>query len=244
MELGDLGNPAKTVVFRLNERNRLAARVIDDYVKKHAAMDVGVGVVGLIPGASLPALVTAIGLQAPVIYQPMARKLARIYSASPEEIENAEWDLVLPSALVYTAGLDIAADFGGEFLMQIAGELVLEAGFGAAVSTLIPIVGAFVGAGLDYAIATKMTRRVGRMVSVYFQNGAAWVGDKKLTYERSKELSNDLDDVRRDVRSVRETLIRNVKSYVDVMRGAMSTEQIQQVLRSKGIPDDLIADAL
>jgi hypothetical protein len=206
-------------------------------------MDVGVGLIGLIPGAAIPALVTAIGLQAPVIYQPLARKLARIYIASPEELEDVQSDIVLPNAFVYTAGLDIAADFGVEFIASIAGELVVEAGLGS-LATFVPIVGAFVGASLDYVIATKMTRRVGKMVSIYFQNGAHWLGDKGKTYEASKAASDDLNTIRTDLSPVRQSLLRNVRSYVDVMREAMTNDQIRKALRAKGIPDDLISDAL
>jgi hypothetical protein len=241
--MAEWDDPAKLTLFRLEDRNRAASAIIDRYVNAHGVMDVGVGLIGLLPGAAIPALVTAIGLQAPVIYQPLARKLARIYLAPPEDLEDVQSDIVLPSALVYTAGLDIAADFGVEFIANIAGELVIELGFGS-LATFIPVVGAFVGATLDYVIATKMTRRVGKMVSIYFQNGAHWVCDKRKTYEVSKTAPDDLNAIRTDIRTVRESQLRNVKSYVDVMKPAVTNDQIRQALRAKGIPDDLISDAL
>lgn len=70
-------------------------------------MDVGVGLIGLIPGAAIPALVTAIGLQGPVIYKPRARKLANIYLAAPEDLYSVNDDIIEIN-LALNAGLDIA----------------------------------------------------------------------------------------------------------------------------------------
>jgi len=82
-----------------------------------------------------------------------------------------------------------------------AWEMIGEAGTGAAAS-FIPIVGSVVAAGLDYVIATKMTDRVGKMLSIYFQNGCKWRGNQHDTYNDAKNLTGSLNDIRREMPDV------------------------------------------
>lgn len=243
MSTPDFGNPAAMAVYRLHDRNQAAQDVIDNYVTAHAGVDVLLGLAGFIPipGAAAAALVAAIGLQAPVFYQPLARKLAKIYTASPDQLEAAQDDIV-GGVVVQTVIADLVADFGIEFMGMIAGEVLAELGFGAAVGIWIPVIGGFIAAGLDLAIATTMTNRVGRMVAIYFQNGGEWVGSKKATYELAKGLT-DLSEVQR-IDTVRESTLAGIRQMIDMMRLGMTTEQIRVALRSKGIPDDLIDEAL
>jgi hypothetical protein len=65
------------MVERLREADDIVAR----YTRRHIGIDVVIGVAGLtpIPGAAPAALVASIGLQTPVIYQPMARAIAELY---------------------------------------------------------------------------------------------------------------------------------------------------------------------
>ena len=234
----DLGNPTVGAIYRLEERNRIASEFIRGYANKHAAMDVVVGLVGLIPGLSIPALAGSIAAQSPIIYQPLARDLAKIYMAQPGELEAAKADVV-GRVSVQTGVCDVAADFGTEFMMKIANELLMEAGFGVMGAMFIPVIGGAVGAALDYLIATQMTWRVGTMVSIYFQNGGKWVGDRKRTFELAKEMTGsmhvgvsdvldgkfkdhtprvDLNDIRKDVPSVRENVLKNLREMVSMMR--------------------------
>jgi hypothetical protein len=111
----DISNPTVNTLARLDERNRIARDFISSYANKHAAMDVVVGLVGLIPGLSIPALAGAIAAQSPVIYQPLARDLAKIYMAEPGQLEGAKEDIVHRVAF-QTGVLDVAADFGAEFM--------------------------------------------------------------------------------------------------------------------------------
>jgi hypothetical protein len=237
-----LGTPESFTVFRLEERNRIAQNLITQYSNRHAGMDVALGVVSLIPGAAIPALITAIGLQAPVIYQPLARRLAAVYLASPDELNQAQDDEVADGT-IETAMVDIVNEFGLDFIKEIAMELVVELGLGAAAATFIPFLGAVVAAGLDYKIATMMTERVGRMVSIKFQNGGVWVGSKRETYETAKGMTGDLDSVRQ-MPSVRRTMLKNLRLIVDMMKETMDPEQIRRALRNKGVPGDLIDEAL
>lgn len=243
MGIGDLGNPAAMVPLRLEDRNKIAQQLIDEYKVKHGAMDVGVGLVGLIPGAAIPALVAAIAMQSPVIYQPLARKLAQVYLASPGDLEKATANIVYPGA-EWDIILSIGADFGGEFIQQIALDMLADVGVGAA-ATLIPVIGAFVAAGLDYVIATKMTKRVGQMVSIYFQNGARWHGTQRDTYDVAKKLAGGLSEIRREIPEVRASLRRTIGPMIEMMRsGGMTNEQIRQALLGQGVPADLIEEAL
>jgi hypothetical protein len=260
----DINNPTVNTLTRLDERNRIARDFITSYANKHAAMDVAVGLVGLIPGLSIPALAAAIAAQSPVIYQPLARDLAKIYMAEPEQLRGAKEDIV-HALTVQTGTLDVAADFGTEFMLQIASELLTEAGWGVLGAMFIPVVGGAVGAGLDYLIATQMTWRVGTMVSMYFQNGGRWVENQRHTFELAKEMTGsihvgvsdlldgkfknhtpraDLNEIRQAVPAVGQNLLTNVRRLVSMLRGATSDDKIRDILRSQGIPIDLIDAAL
>ena len=71
----------------------------------------------------------------------------------------------------------LAAEFGMEFLKEIATDLLVEGGFGFLLSAL-PVVGIAASAALDMSIAATMTWRVGTMTSIYFQNGHRWVENR------------------------------------------------------------------
>ena len=70
-----LSSEMPNCVFGLEQRNKAAPQVITSYAIKHAAMDVGNGLAGLIsiPGAAAAALIGAILAQAPLVYGPMTR---------------------------------------------------------------------------------------------------------------------------------------------------------------------------
>jgi hypothetical protein len=252
------------VVFELEQRNARAQAIIAKYAKLHAGMDVAVGIFGLLPGLAIPALVGAIAAQAPVIYIPMAKEIAAVYLASPDDIKDGTQHIVL-HGLLQTSALDVASEFGTEFMMQIGFEIIAEAGLGVIGALAIPVMGGAVGAALDYLIATQMTWRVGTMVSIYYQNGGSWLGSQKDTYKRSKEMSGsfgksiadiidykksqqvprvDLDSIRSDVPEVRQSQLRNLRMFVSLMKDSMSNDQIRASLTQRGVPADLIRDVL
>jgi len=206
-------------------------------------MDVGIGIVGLVPGAALPALALAIGAQAPVIYQPLVKKIGSVYLSPPQDVVSAQLDM-LPIMTVATGGVDITADFGINFVAEKAKEFIAEIGFGAAAGTWVPVVGGLIAAGLDWKIGTAMTRCVGRMASIYFQNGKQWSGSKRDTYEAAKNMTGDLNEIRKNMSDVRASLLKGVLAMVQMMRKHMTKEQIRDALRSQNVPDDLIDDAI
>jgi uncharacterized protein (DUF697 family) len=255
-----VSRPALGTIYRLEERNRIASDFIRSYANRHAKMDVAVGLLGLIPPLGIPALAGAIAAQSPLIYRPLASDLAKIYMAQPGDLEDVQKKIV-HTISVETGLCDIAADFGAEFMMQIAGELLTEAGWGVLATMCVPVVGGAVGAALDYLIATQMTWRVGTMVSMYFQNGGEWVESQKHTFKLAKEMTGsmhvgvgdlldgkfknhtpriDLNDIRKNVPSARENLLRNVHGMVTMLRAAANDKRVREILQSQGIPLDLV----
>jgi hypothetical protein len=176
-----------SIISNIEEKNARAQEVIRRYARDHALMDIGIGVVSLVPGAGIPAIVGAIALQSNVIYKPMAKELAAIYLAETDTYTDQLGEV----ASVATVALEFAQEFAIEFLSECAFELVTEAGLGG-LATLIPIGGAFVAAGLDYLIAQMLTWRVGTMTSIYFQNGGQWIDSRKTTMGIAKEMSGGL----------------------------------------------------
>lgn len=237
------GNGLDTTPCELEKRNLLCDGLIKQYSHTHGVMDVAIGAVGLIPGAALPALALAIGAQAPVIYQPLVRKIGSVYQAPPQDVACAQIDM-LPVMTAATGALDIAADFGVNFIIEMAKEFIAEIGFGAAMGAAIPIVGGIVAAALDWKVGNEMTRCVGRMTSIYYQNGARWSGSKRDTYEAAKNMNGDLNGIRRNMNDVRASLLKGVLAMVQMMRKHMNKAQIREALRSQNVPDDLIDDAL
>jgi uncharacterized protein (DUF697 family) len=259
-----LDHPVPLTVFRLEERNSRAQEIIKDFAKLHAGMDITVGLVGLIPFMAIPALIAAIAAQSPLIYQPMAKKIASVYLATPEELRVGTGEIVL-KGLMETSALDLAGEFGTEFMMHIASEIVMEAGLGILGALCIPFIGGAVGAALDYTIATQMTWRVGTMVSIYYQNGGTWLESQESTFKRAKLMAGsfgktrddlinykknqsaprvNLNSIRNEIPAIRQNQLRSLKMLVDLMRNSMNQDQIRASLSNQGVPADLIHDVL
>jgi hypothetical protein len=258
---GGLDTSAFRTLTQLEERNRIANATIKRYADRHAAMDVAIGGFGFF-GLAIPALIIAIGAQSPVIYKPLARDLAIIYDSGLDEQTNN----IVRDNLLFTGAADIANEFGSEFLQSIAPELLSEAGFGVLFG-LIPFVGGIVGAALDYAIATVMTWRVGTMVAIYYQNGGAWVGDRKHTLQLAKKMTGnfggglddlvsrfrhknpqpinvDLNSIPAEIPQVFESQVRSLRPFVDMLLKAANSDFVRSQLHAKGIPTSVIDGVL
>jgi len=227
-------------------------------------MDVGVGVISLIPGAGIPAILGAITLQSKVIYKPMAADLAAVYLRETDSYTDRLGNI----ASAATVGMEFAQEFALEFLAEQTQELLLDAGLGA-LATFIPLVGAFVGAALDFLIAQMMTWRVGTMTSVYFQNGAEWVGSRKSTMEIAKELTGglhvsffdfisgmaaareqarnvrvDLNEIPRRVPDVKQSAVRNIMPLIRGFADKLPRHVVRESLLAMGLPPFLVESAL
>ena len=172
-------------VYNMDERADQATTVISSYVAKHTAMDVAIGILGtFIPFGGLASMGVSIAAQAPVIYQPMVKDLAKIYSKSPDKTTTG----IVAGAIVVGGIGDavseaiseyLSSEFGQEFLLEILGEIAPELTVGLAAGAL-PLVGGVVGAALDAILAATLTWQVGTMTSMYFFNGEVWIGGSKL----------------------------------------------------------------
>lgn len=233
-------------LFNLSERNRQAEQAIRDYARGHAAADIGIGILGtFIPGATIPALIASIAGQAPLVYQPMSKRLAAIYSATPDQVTKR---IVVESAVMGGLG-DLSAELGSEFMSEIAAELFQEAGWGVLVS-VIPGIGGMIAAGLDATIAATLTWRVGTMVAIYHQNGG-WIQNRHATYGRAKKMVGklspmtddrvNLDDIPQKNEEVLERQLAVVKELISMMLSVSAgRDQIRAALMQKQIPQKLI----
>jgi|GEM_PF-6575607 len=187
--------------------NRLvrATAIIDRFSSRHIKIDIGIGVVGIIPGMGIAALLGAIGIQGPIIYQPMVREIGRLYEHGPDEALRRMED---GGGLVGGAA-DLAAEFGVAFMKESAREVITDQGIGFALAW-IPLVGGLVAAGLDAIIARKVTRLVGAMAVIYYENPAGWLAS------------------RRNTRAV-------VRAAFKTSPAATVPEIVQQILRAQGI---------
>jgi len=236
-----------TAVYGLEDRNRMVRVVIQDYAVCHAAADVAVGLAGLfIPGGGLAAMAASIAGQVPLVYRPMAAKISAIYQAEPNEVT----DSIVQVGGIVGAGADLVADF----LSEIAGELIQEVGSGSLLAAL-PVLGSIFAAGLDAAIGATLTWRVGTMVSIYWQNGGEWVGDRRTTYEIARRLVGkisptvddrvSLDGIAQSVPQVMQRQIDFVKSMARTLLAAETPRtMIRDLLIKQGIPIDLVDLAL
>lgn len=243
--------------FDFPERNRLATAAIEKYAVTHATVDAGIGLAGFlpVPGAATASIIASMAVQVP-IYRALARDLAQIYESPYDDIAKGivRSGVVIGSAL--ELGSEMVSQFGMEFAQEIGLEVVKEIGFGLFAS-LIPVLGGFVSTGLDIAIATTMTWRVGTMIAIYYQNGGQWVGSRHQTYEHAKELTGglservekrvDLDDVPRKVKPVGEYQTSQLMRFVqELLKCApnLTDAMIREILVTKGVLIEIANDVI
>jgi len=257
-------------VYDLTSRNRAASQSIARYATLHGGTDVALGLLGFlpIPGAGPLSMVAALCAQIP-IYTGMAGELQSIYQKPSMDFEvqrilgsgiRTGSALELGKELVIDPGIDIAVhagidmsqQFGQSFFQEIGGEIARELAAGFALA-FIPILGGFVSTGLDLALAVTMTWRVGTMVSMYYQNGGAWVGDRHETYERAKELTGgvsientgrvNLDGIPSKVERVKNYQVSKLAEFVDSLLEVapdLTDNKIRSKLQGMGVPADVI----
>ena len=239
------------VLHSLSNRNRIAERVIGGYAKKHAAMDVAIGLAGFIPipGAAFAALGAAIMAQGPAIYRPMAAELSAVYNAVPALVDD-----VVKEGLALNAAVDMGGEIVADLLSEILTEVITEAIPGG-VLTFVPFIGGIVGAGLDAVIGATLTWRVGTMISIYHQNGGQWIGNRRATYERAKRMVGrlspqptnrvNLDEVADSNPEVKRYQMNTVRSLVEMLLTVTKDlNSVRQALNQRNIPADLIETIL
>jgi hypothetical protein len=253
-----------SLLYNLSDKNLQAQGIIRTYANKHAAMDIGVGLISLAPGAGIPAIIGAIVLQSKVIYRPMAADLAAVYLRDTDSYTDRLGNV----AGIATVGMEFAQEFAVEFLAEQTHELLVDAGLGA-LATLIPVAGAFVGATLDLLIAQMMTWRVGTMTAIYFQNGAEWIKDRKTTSGIAKELTGglhvsakdllsglgkakerartirvDLDNIPLAVSEVKQSAVKNLLPLLRGFADKLPRPVVRESLIAMGIPPAIVDAAM
>ncbi|HWS84602.1 MAG TPA: hypothetical protein VN207_10125, partial [Ktedonobacteraceae bacterium] len=249
-------------LFHATTRNQLAEQIISNYAADHTIMDVVIGAVGLLfPGGGIAAMVASIAAQAPVIYLPMVKELAKVYSASPDRFTSG----VVTKATIIGGLADVgsevvqeylATEFGQEFLLELLHEMLPELGIGALLA-LLPVAGGIISAGLDATIAATLTWRVGVTTVLYFLYGEEWLGSKKQTYDQAKALVGPLspkmenrvrlDSILQQVPQIKEKAIRGLSQKIYFMKKAnpsISKDAMLSTFQEEGIPNDLIEEAL
>src|SRR6185437_11300937 len=112
--------------------------VIKNYARWHAWTDVIMGLIGgIVPGGGIVATIVGVVIQPKAFYQPMVRKLAEIYSASPDEVTHG---IVGAATGVGAASELLVNEFGSEFIQEILMEIAQELGISTGVG-LIPVIG-------------------------------------------------------------------------------------------------------
>ena len=177
-------------------RNGRAETIIASYARAHAWIDVGVGAIGtFIPAAALPGLGACVLAQYPLVYRPLSRKLTAIYTDplhdGAQQAGPTGWARAVSvegaMALNPQNSPGLQQIYNLEIFLELAREYANEVGIGFALS-LLPVIGGICGAVYDAKAATTMTWRVGTMISLFFQNGSDWIGDRKRTLEMAKEI--------------------------------------------------------
>lgn len=255
-------------LFALEDRNKLAGKVIRDYARWHAWTDVIMGLAaGVVPGGGIVATIAGVLIQPKAFYQPMVRKLAEIYSASPDDVTNG---IVGAATGVGAASELLVNEFGSEFIQEILMEIAQEVGISAGIG-LIPVIGKILGAGMDMVVARTLTWTVGAMATIYFLNGGQFIESRKDTYVLCKPLAKvaitngngiDLDDLPWKVGPLRQSMVKQLLRFVvaTVSRkgflnfvlsllafgrsAGVNADEIRGVLAPKEIPERLVDEVV
>ena len=198
-----------------------------------------------LPGAGTAAMIAALVAQIP-IYKSLAGELTRVYKAPHDNIVRGIVNSGLALDTTASVTAEFASQFGMSFAEEVGGEVLGELGLGFGLSW-IPVVGGFVAIAFDVAIALTMTWRVGTMVSIYYQNGRRWVGDRYTTYEHAKEMTGGLSKVNetrvnlnavpfrvKEVREHQNSAIDAFRSRLDTAAPNVTDEMIRGILQNKG----------
>lgn len=259
--------PGRAPLALLEARNRQAEACLAWHAKKHAIQDgASGGASGLIPFAAPFVAAGQLAVQARTLYPALARDLTAIYGCSEADFRatfrDAKTDEKRMRAikkLIDMHGDDLAqlaatlvVALGGEFVLEIAGDLMKEAA-PATLASMVPFFGAAAAAALDATLAATMTWRVGSMISLHLQHGS-FVGNRKNTWTLIKNRVVKLEPewarprtltrLRTDVPTVGKKLAADARQHAVVMMaaGLSPHETLERLERDPGwqVPKDLL----
>ena len=232
-------------------KRRAVTAIIEDYARNHQAADVGITLAtSWLPAGGLIATAGTLAIQAPLVYQPMVREIGRTYLAgAPDDEVRA----LVHDTAIEGAKWDLGVLFGVEFFEEILTELLREMGAGALLG-IIPFIGSIAAAVLDAKVAATLTWRVGLMAAIYYENGCAWLVDRKTTYERAHLLIHglsaktegrfDMSGVADTVDGVREQQRTLLRRYVETIKDAVGYDHLREVLDMQYQIEPALIDAV
>jgi hypothetical protein len=239
--------------FNAEAKRNSASAIITSYARGHQAADVGLNIATCwLPGGGLIAMAGAMAIQAPLVYQPMARKIAQTYLVTDIDADISE---AVQDAAIEGAEYDIAGAFGVEFFEQIFIDILQEVGLSAAIS-MVPVIGSVVAGIYDAKIAATMTWRVGLTTALYYENGCEWLGgDRHTTYDKAKLLVTgglsaktdnrfDFQSVGSRVDGLRSKQTSLLVRYLQLARKTFGAENLEEVLRSHINVDQALVEAI
>ncbi|HWE60806.1 MAG TPA: hypothetical protein VHB98_03770 [Chloroflexota bacterium] len=246
-----MANPA---VYGLSTRHELATRVIESYAGKQPKGGIAMSVARrVVPAGGIVELVASFALQAPDLYQPMARDLAVIYGVGVEALTQS---VIAADERSARAGAALAGDLSPEFLRSLIQEIVPELWMSAAAG-MVPGIGRWLASAPDAALTATLAWRLGTMAVLYLLNGEAWLGSKADTHVLARQMVGKasgqlrgrvrLDDLPYRVPQIYWHLVDGLAADIQAMRRTDPTitdERIRALLQRAGVRDDQIESAL
>jgi hypothetical protein len=172
------------MILNLEKKHFDVQNLVHSYASRHRIVDMVIGGASNLipmPGAAFLATAALVSAQTPLVYQPLSKEVASIYSKSMSSTESSFSDESnADENHEYNKIYDI------QFLVEIAQELVSEVTTGSIVAA-IPFIGFAAAAAMDAMIAATMTWRVGLMTSIYHCNFGEWLGSRRETFEIAKK---------------------------------------------------------
>lgn len=238
--------------LRARDKRRSVSTTIAEYAQMHAAADVGMTLATCwLPGGGLIAMAGAMAIQAPLVYKPLARQIAKNYLVSNVD---AEVQAAINETAIEGAEWDVAGEFGIEFFKEIISEILTEIGLGAVLGA-IPFIGSGVAIWYDRKIAATLTWRVGVSIALYYENGCEWIVDRKTTYEKAHSLVTgglsanttdrcNLDSFSRQVPGLRDRQASLLLQYLDLGKRITGIDALEHMLRQQLQVDSDLIDAV
>lgn len=221
------------MIFNLEKKHLDVENLVHSYASRHRIVDMVIGGASNfipVPGAAFLATAALVSAQTPLVYQPLSKGVASIYSKSITSTETSFSD---------ESNVDENQEYNQiyniQFLLEIAQELVSEVTTGSIVAA-IPFIGFAAAAAMDAMIAATMTWRVGLMTSIYYCNFGEWIGSRRETFEIAKKHIGPLSARSKNRIGIQEIISKNdeilekqrkcfLRDFVDPLRKLGKSDQ-------------------
>jgi hypothetical protein len=254
---------ANRALFELHRRNELAQAIISGHASAAGNTGGALGAVGLAsPGGGIMSMIGSLAMQAPTVYQPMARELARVYAADSITVARLESPTpenlqALDNPEAGALGDYLAGEFGYDFLSSTLTGMLPELGIGAATNLLPGALRALIGTGLNSSLASTLTWRIGMMTVLFALNDWKWVHNKTTTAVLARRIVGkpqsgaedrvQLHDILQHLPRLHAQAAAGIAEYVREWRrreGSLTDAVIREGLVRQGVTVDVIDAAL